>query len=195
MTSRSSFRPRSATVLLVLGLLAVSPLMAQAPAPAVQPAAPLLANEHHPLPEIATGGAPASAEGFQALARAGYRTFVDLRSDAEVTPEIQAAAEAAGLHYRRIPITRDEDLHLGTARALAALLDERSNYPVAIACASGNRVGALLAVKAFWLDGASSEEALALGLRAGLTRLEPSVRSLLGLPPAKLAPRNRPGSR
>jgi protein tyrosine phosphatase (PTP) superfamily phosphohydrolase (DUF442 family) len=182
MTFRFPFRPRPAAAALVLGLLALSPLMAQAPAPATPPTAPLLLNEHHPLPEIATGGAPASAEGFQALAKAGYRTFVDLRSDAEVKPETQAAAEAAGLHYRRIPITGDQDIHLGTARALDTLLDERSNYPVAIACASGNRVGALLAVKAFWLDGVSPKEALALGERAGLTRLEPSVRLLLGLP-------------
>lgn len=184
MTFHSSFRSRPAAAF-VLGLLALSPLLAQAPPPATPPTAPLLLNEHHPLPELATGGAPASADGFQALARAGYRTFVDLRSDAEVTSETQAAAGAAGLHYRRIPITRDEDLHLGTARALDALLDERSNYPVAIACASGNRVGALLAVKAFWLDGVPAAEALALGERAGLTRLEPSVRSLLGLPPAQ----------
>jgi len=183
--SRSLLLRRTAAAL-VLGLFALSPLLAQEPAPAGAPQAPapLLVNEHHPLPGLATGGAPTSPEGFQALAAAGYRTFVDLRSDAEVTPEIQAAAEAAGLVYRRIPLTGDKDLDLGTARELAAVLDERAKEPVAIACASGNRVGALLAVKAFWLDGLPPEQALALGRQAGLTRLEPSVRSLLGLPPA-----------
>jgi hypothetical protein len=53
-----------------------------------------------------------------------------------------------------------------------------------IACASGNRVGALLALREFWLEDAEPEAALALGKAAGLTRLEPSVRLLLGLPPA-----------
>jgi protein tyrosine phosphatase (PTP) superfamily phosphohydrolase (DUF442 family) len=183
MISRLPSRHHSSAIL-VLGLLALSPLRAQEPAPAASPAAPaaLLPNEHHPLPGLLTGGAPVSAGGFEALAKAGYRTFIDLRSDTEVTPEIQAAAEAAGLQYRRIPITGDEALHLGTARALDALLDERGNYPVALACASGNRVGALLAVRAFWLDGASPEQALALGRQAGLTRFEPAVRPLLGLP-------------
>jgi hypothetical protein len=40
-------------------------------------------------------------------------------------------------------------------------------------------VGALLALKAFQLDGASAEEALDLGRRAGLKGLEPAVRERL----------------
>jgi hypothetical protein len=48
-------------------------------------------------------------------------------------------------------------------------------------CASGNRVGALLALRANRLEGASPEDALELGLDAGLTRLEPAVREALGL--------------
>jgi uncharacterized protein (TIGR01244 family) len=185
LKARSSFRLRPA-VLLLLGALALTPLAAQEPAPAAPPATPpaaLLSNEHHPLPEIVTGGAPTTDAGFQALAQAGYRTFIDLRADKEVTPEIRAAAEAAGLRYQHIPVAGEQDLNLGTARALDALLDDRANYPAAVACGSGNRAGALLAVKAFWLDGAKPQDALDLGKNAGLTRLEPSVRSLLGLPP------------
>lgn len=177
---------RSAAVFLLflLGLLALSPLAAQEPAPAAPPPdrPALLSNERHPAPGLLTGGAPTAAAGFQALAKAGYRTFIDLRSDAELPPDTRAAAEAAGLRYQRIPIAGDQDLNLGTARALDALLDESATSPVAVACASGNRVGALFAVRAFWLDGLPAEEALALGRQSGLTRLEPSVRSLLGLP-------------
>ncbi len=90
----------------------------------------------------------------------------------------------SGLVYERIPVRGDADLNLGSARELEALLDERTRYPVAIVCASGNRVGALLAVRAYWLQGSTAESALALGRAAGLTRLEPSVRRLLGLAPA-----------
>ena len=85
--------------------------------------------------------------------------------------------------YERLPIAGDADLDLATARALDALLDDPARYPVAVVCASGNRSGALLAVEGFWLDGRPAEEALGLGRSAGLTRLEPSVRLLLGLPP------------
>ena len=41
-------------------------------------------------------------------------------------------------------------------------------------------------MRAFWLDGARPDAALDLGLRAGLTKLEPAVRLLLGLPPLPL---------
>lgn len=68
------------------------------------------------------------------------------------------------------------------------MLDDVTRYPIAVACSSGNRAGALLAVESFWLDGVSPEAALALGKSAGLTRLEPSVRLLLGLPPAQEPP-------
>jgi hypothetical protein len=53
--------------------------------------------------------------------------------------------------------------------------------PVVLHCASSNRVGALLAMKAFYLDDATPEEALALAKKAGITRMEPSVRQKLGL--------------
>ncbi len=145
---------------------------------------PVLVNERHPLPRVLTGGMPAGETGFQGLAEARVRTVVDLRPDSEVTPETRSAAEAAGLTYEQVPVRGEADLDLGSARALDALLDDEARYPVAIVCASGNRVGALLALRAFWLEGSTPESALALGRAAGLTRLEPSVRALLGLPPA-----------
>jgi len=177
----------------VFGLFLAQALCAQAPAPrpglepTPSPAPALLVNERRPLPGILTGGAPAGEAGFQGLAGAGVRTLIDLRSDDEVDARIRSEAEAAGLVYERIPVRGDADLGLGSARALDALLDEQARYPVAIVCASGNRVGALLAVRAFWLQGTPATVALALGRAAGLTRLEPSVRSLLGLPPAPSA--------
>ncbi len=150
-------------------------------APAAPPSGPLL-NPKQPQDGLLTGGF-AGPEGFPVLAGEGYKTYIDLRSDAEVTPEQSAAAVAAGLRLERIPIAGEGDLNLASARALDTLLADRSLYPVVVACGSGNRVGALLALRAFWLDGATAEAALELGRRAGLTKMEPSVRILLGLPP------------
>ncbi len=50
--------------------------------------------------------------------------------------------------------------------------------PVLLHCASGNRVGALLALRAR-MHGASPEEALELGNEAGLSSLRSTVETLL----------------
>jgi uncharacterized protein (TIGR01244 family) len=164
-------------------LLALLALLVAVAALADEP--PQLRNVRDPLPALRTGGIPEGDEIYPRLAAEGFRTVVDLRGDAEPVEAARAAAEAAGLAYVRIPIAGDADLDLGSARALDAVLDDPARGPVVLACASGNRSGALLAVRAFWLEGASADEALALGRAAGLTRLEPSVRRLLGLPPAE----------
>ncbi|SVC09755.1 uncharacterized protein METZ01_LOCUS262609, partial [marine metagenome] len=49
-------------------------------------------------------------------------------------------------------------------------------------CASGNRVGGLLALKAYWLDGVEPDDALEIGRQAGLTGLESAVQELLSQP-------------
>ncbi len=160
-------------------------LAAQSPRPATgaagAPSAPLLVNERTPLPGVLTGGVSVESEGFGALAAAGYRTFVDLRSDGEIAAGTRDRAVAAGLDYVRIPVSGEAELDLPTVRALDGVLDDDSRLPAVVACASGNRSGALLALRARWLDGAPPDEALELGEKAGLTRLEPSVRILLGL--------------
>ena len=84
--------------------------------------------------------------------------------------------------YLSIPIAGDADLNIASARTLRAIFQRPDAYPIALACASGNRAGALLALEKFWLERLPAEDALRLGQSAGLTRLEPTVRFLLGLP-------------
>jgi hypothetical protein len=55
---------------------------------------------------------------------------------------------------------------------------------VLLHCASANRVGALLALREAWHRGAEPQAALAVGIEAGLTGLEPATREKLGLPQA-----------
>jgi protein tyrosine phosphatase (PTP) superfamily phosphohydrolase (DUF442 family) len=153
-----------------------------APIDSTDPAAVLL-NGRIASEGVLTGGAPQTPEGYRALAAAGYRTLIDLRSDAEITPEARAAIDASGLAYDHLAIAGEQDLDLTHARALDALLDDSTRYPIVLVCGSGNRVGALVATKSFWLDSLTAEDALERGRRAGLTKLEPSVRLLLGLPP------------
>jgi len=85
-----------------------------------------------------------------------------------------------GMTYVSIPIAGAADISEENARRLAEVLDVGAD-PVVVHCASGNRVGALFALKAYYVDGKTPEEALALGKAAGVTRLEPVVRQTLGL--------------
>lgn len=161
---------------------AAAPPPAAFPVPTTPPATPI-APQFEPRPGLRTGGAPTSAAAFRTLAAEGFHTYVDLRSDAEIPPETASLAAAAGVGYERVPVTGDGDLDLAAARRLQALLADPARRPMVVACHSGNRAGALLAVESFWLEGTSPADALALGRAAGLTKLEPSVRQLLGLPP------------
>jgi len=175
--------PSRAAWALGAAVLAAGGAGAALPVPGASAApTPLLLNEAEPEAGLLTGGAPETADGYLALAAAGYRTLIDLRPDVELAPETATWIGASGLAWVRIPIAGDADLNLGTARALAAALAPEG-APRVLACRTGNRSGALLAVRAFWLEGRSAEEALALGKAGGLTRLEPAVRQLLGLPP------------
>lgn len=88
-----------------------------------------------------------------------------------------------GMRYVRIPMAGADDLTEDNVQALDAVLADEEAYPVLIHCASGNRVGGLLALRAHQVLGQEASEALALGLEAGLTSLAPAVRSTLGLPP------------
>ena len=189
---------RSLTTLLLAALLlagwaAPSPLLAgtsqaRAEAPAAA-AEDLLPNARQPLPRLLTGGQP-SDEQLEALAAAGYRTIVDLRPEGEkgAPADEPERVVALGMRYVRIPIAGAGDLTEESSRALDEVLDREDAYPAVVHCASGNRVGALLALRAARLEGAAPEAALELGLDAGLTRLEPAVRALLGLPPAPAEP-------
>lgn len=139
----------------------------------------LVPNARRPLPNLITGGQP-TAEQLAAARDLGVTTVINLRTDTE--PGTKAAdSEALGLAYVSLPIRGPEDFTAENAELLADALAEAEG-DVLLHCGSGNRVGALVALKAFHVDGSSAGEALELGLDAGLTRLEPAVREALGLP-------------
>lgn len=129
---------------------------------------------------VLTGGQPTS-EQYAELAGAGYTTVIDLRAEGEPGGEQNASlTAAAGMTHVRVPVAGDEGLSEQTARQFAEALSAAEG-PVVVHCGSGNRVGALFGLKAFWVDGKSPEDALAVAKESGLTKLEPKVKSLLGL--------------
>lgn len=137
-----------------------------------------LARFATPAAGIRSGGRITVAD-LPALRAAGITRVIDLTPDAE-TPQFDeaAAVRGAGLDYANLPIAGPQDLDREAVREFDALLAQ-SRAPVLVHCASGNRVGALAALRAAWLHGADEEAALAEGRRWGLTGLEPVVRERL----------------
>lgn len=132
-----------------------------------------------PLPGTVCSG-QMSEDQFARLPAAGIERVVSLRRpDEKGTGWEEARAHELGIEFVRIPIGGPDDLTRENAERLGAALSPPR--PTLVACGSSNRVGALLALKAFY-DGAPAEQALQLGKQAGLTKLEPVVRAKLGLP-------------
>lgn len=118
-------------------------------------------------PGVVGAGRP-SAEAVTALKARGFRTVIDLRTPTEPGfAEEKAAVEAQGLRYVNVPVTggafsgKDVD-------AVKAALDQATDGPVLLHCASANRVGAVWAVMQA-RQGMAVDEALKEGARVGLT--------------------------
>lgn len=114
------------------------------------------------------------------LRAAGIKHLINLRTVAE-SEGLNEAGIAAGLGiaYHSIPIQGAQSLTEENARKLDSALAEAGDELTLVHCGSGNRVGALIAVREAWMRGRSTEDALAEGKRWGLTSLETSVRGLL----------------
>ena len=141
-------------------------------------------NATVPMPGVVSGGQPTESQ-IEAAAERGYRTVINLRTEQEPGFEWERElVETTGMRYVHIPIAGADGLTRENVELLDAALNEaRDEGPVLLHCGSGNRIGALLALRAAWIDGADPEKALQYGLNTGLTRLEPRTRELLGLTP------------
>ena len=159
--------------------IAATEQVAQAPDSAAEQATPsepapdeLLRNGKRLDNGTLVGGQP-TPEQLERLAQLGYTTIINLRAaDEDGTTEEQV--RQLGMSFVPIPITSADDLSEENARALAEALNGSAG-PAVVHCASGNRVGALFAFKAFYVDGLAADDAIAFGKQSGMTRLESVV--------------------
>lgn len=127
-----------------------------------------------PKPGLYTAGQPQAGQ-WRGIADAGVATVINLRPDAELEGrDARAEVDAAGMRYVHIPVAGKEDITDQNADALASAL-RQADGPVLVHCASGNRVGALLALGAV-RAGMPVEEAIAYGRSAGMASAEAAVR-------------------
>lgn len=119
-------------------------------------------------------------EQIARLPAAGITTVINLRPAAE-NPGVdeRAAVEQAGMKYLALPLSGAADLTPDNVRRFDQLLAGSASEKVLMHCASGNRVGAMMALRARWVQGRSAEEAMAIGRAAGLTGLAGDVQQLL----------------
>lgn len=99
-------------------------------------------NYNRATTQVATGG-KLDQGGVEELAEQGFKTIIDLRTEAEGTLAEKQAVETAGMRYINIPVTsagiNDEQLAAFTS------VIEQAAIPVLLHCASGNRAGAMWA--------------------------------------------------
>ena len=120
--------------------------------------------------DVATSGVPTEA-ALAALHESGFTTVVDLRGEHEKDgADSKSAVESQGMSYVALPVTSRDDLSIENAKTLDAIIAEAKG-PVLVHCGSGNRAGALLALRAS-ANGATDEVALEVGRKAGMTRSE-----------------------
>ena len=122
---------------------------------------------------IVSTGQPDQAV-LEAARDAGFVAVVDLRTDSEDRGmDETAAVEAAGMKYVSIPVAGASGVTFENAKLLDDAL-AGIDGPVFLHCRTGNRVGALMALRAS-AAGASDEDAIAAGKEAGLGSLEAAV--------------------
>jgi protein tyrosine phosphatase (PTP) superfamily phosphohydrolase (DUF442 family) len=136
-------------------------------------------NAREPVPGLLTAGQLTESQ-MEALIQAGFTTFVSLRLPTEDGAGWEEAfAARRGVSFTRVPVDGRVGLTRANAEAVDLILEAAGDGKTALYCGSANRVGALLAMRALWLEGATPDQAMALGRAAGMTSLEPDVAKLL----------------
>lgn len=137
-----------------------------------------LRNPRQAISGIISGGQP-TKQDFKTLAKNGVKTVINLRTSGEFDGFDEAGlAKSLGMKHQVFEISGRSGITRENAERLDKLL-KQSDGPVLLHCGSGNRVGALLALRAFYVQGKPAEESIAIGKAAGMTRLSGKVEKIL----------------
>ncbi len=131
-------------------------------------------NVSHYNEKIITGGQPTQAD-LEKMANNGVTTIVNFRGAGEFDGYNQAElVQSLGMQYVEIPIESADALNKESVDLMNQALAGAEGQAF-LHCGSSNRVGALIALDAFWNKGLSQEEAMQEGKKAGLSSLESRV--------------------
>lgn len=119
---------------------------------------------------------------IKALALAGTVHVINLQTEEELAFDEEAAVTRHGMGYSHLPIGGAKDLKQVNLLAFDRILRENHGKKIAVHCDSGDRVGAVMALRAGWLRGRKMDTALERGRAHGLTSLEQEVHNRLLVP-------------
>jgi uncharacterized protein (TIGR01244 family) len=114
-------------------------------------------------------------EDLKELSEKGVAVVVNLRPRSEWPFDEANVAQRVGLIYHHMPIGGATDITVDNAGELHNLLATIGDENTLVHCASGNRVGALIALAAATQDGLDLEAAVEIGRRWGLAGLKSVV--------------------
>ena len=118
-------------------------------------------------------GQPTEAD-LSVLAKNGIKIVINLRAKDEFSQfNEKVKVEALGMKYIAIPIDGADGINKENLVLFSAAIKDKNK--TFIHCASGNRVGAMFALDAFVNHSANIEQAVLIGKKSGLTRLESRV--------------------
>jgi uncharacterized protein (TIGR01244 family) len=143
---------------------------------------PDIAGAMTPEPKRMVSGQPSPAE-LVAAERAGVRHIVNARDIGEFDAWDEGElVDSLAMTYHRVPIGSTDDLDRDAVETFDRILAEIGDDPALLHCKSGNRIGALYALRAAWIEGEGPERAIEIGKAHGLTSLESAVREKLDIP-------------
>jgi uncharacterized protein (TIGR01244 family) len=127
--------------------------------------------------QFIVGGQP-SENDLVILSKSGVKTVINLRGDGEFNDfNEKEKVEALGMNYISIPIAGSSGINNTNLKLFSkAIANQEQAF---VHCASGNRVGAMFALDAHFNHNNNLEEALTVGKKSGLTRLESTVRNVI----------------
>jgi len=140
--------------------------------------APIALPNARVVGDLLVGGQP-TIEQIDQANELGYKSIMSVQSsDEEGARALGPHTASLEMRYVRFAISEDKDLTEAKAWEFAATLGTLEP-PIIVHDATGRRVGAMLALKAFFVDGLSAEEAYEVGEKAGMSDLAPTVKKLI----------------
>ena len=130
---------------------------------------------------ITVGPTKVDADRIAELAREGFKTVVNLRTEAEKEPSPAEEGDwvrNAGLHYVHIPVNTDA-LNIGLGNRFHQEVSAVPG-PVYVHCTAGRRAGAFAVLHAGLSRGWTTEQTLSKAAELGFTIDSPKLEAFLG---------------